>query len=119
MDQQQQAGGRPAQPNHPNDEVSATLSDIAQAFEAWENGFRADPTKFMTADECAAAQVSAMSASRAAHFWQLLLAIPSVDVYPNLLKDDPDSRRAYYQSRCNWGNSRGPADRDTPFNAER
>lgn len=91
---------------HPMDAASASLRQLAEAFEAWENGFRAEPTKFMTADECAAAQVSDLSASRAAYFMELLKAVPGVEFYPNLLKDDPESRRAYYEARCAWGNVR-------------
>lgn len=68
---------------HPKDEVSATIGQLAEAFEAWENGFRAEPSRFMTAEECAASQVSELSASRAAYFMELLKAdgeTPSADV---------------------------------------
>lgn len=54
--------------------MTVTLEQMAQAFEAWENGFRADPTKFLTAEECAAANVSTLSADRAAYFRELLAA---------------------------------------------
>ena len=46
--------------------MSATLEQLAQAFEAWENGFRAEPSKYLTAEGCAAANVSSLSADRAA-----------------------------------------------------
>ncbi len=54
------------------------MSQLAQAFEAWEDGFRAEPAKYMTAEECAAAQVSDLSANRAAYFMGLLRATPGV-----------------------------------------
>lgn len=54
--------------------MPVTLEQMARAFEAWENGFRADPSKYMTAEECAAANVSALSADRAAYFRELLVA---------------------------------------------
>jgi hypothetical protein len=67
------------QPNPPPTEQSlapnsmtVTLEQMAQAFEAWENGFRAEPSKYLTAEECAAANVSALSADRAAYFRELL-----------------------------------------------
>lgn len=50
-----------------------TLEQMAQAFEAWENGFRAEPSKYLTAEECAAANVSTLSADRAAYFRELLV----------------------------------------------
>jgi hypothetical protein len=53
---------------------NVTLASMAQAFEAWENGFRADPSKYLTAEECAAANVSQLSADRAAYFYELLTA---------------------------------------------
>lgn len=90
--------------NHPNDEVSATLSQLAKAFEAWENDFRAEPSKYLTAEECAAAGVSKLSASRAAHFMALLRATPGVEFYPTLMSVDAASREAYYASRCRWVN---------------
>ena len=52
--------------------MSVTLEQMAQAFEAWENGFRAEPSKYLTAEECAAANVSALPADRAAYFRELL-----------------------------------------------
>lgn len=52
--------------------MTVTLEQMAQAFEAWENGFRAEPSKYLTAEECAAANVSALSADRAAYFRELL-----------------------------------------------
>jgi hypothetical protein len=52
--------------------MTVTLEQMAQAFEAWENGFRAEPSKYMTAEECAAANVSTLSADRAAYFRELL-----------------------------------------------
>ena len=55
--------------------MPVSLEKLAKAFEAWERDFRAAPTKFMTADECAAAQVSQLSAGRAAHFASLLAQV--------------------------------------------
>lgn len=75
MDQQQIAGPVPAVVDTaavaaPG--AAVELARFARAFEAWENGFRANPTKFLTAEECAAAEVSELSASRAAYFSELL-----------------------------------------------
>lgn len=55
--------------------VTVTVEQMAKAFEAWENGFRAEPTKYLTADECAAAEVSQLSADRAVYFRELLGAV--------------------------------------------
>jgi hypothetical protein len=55
------------------EKLTVTLEQMAQAFEAWENGFRADPSKFLTYEECAALNVSTMSADRAAYFRELLI----------------------------------------------
>lgn len=52
--------------------IRVSIEQMAKAFEAWENGYRADPQKFMTADEVAAAEVSQLSADRAAYFRELL-----------------------------------------------
>ena len=52
--------------------TTATLEQMAKAFEAWENGFRADPSKYLTAEEAATAEVSTLSADRAAYFNELL-----------------------------------------------
>ena len=52
--------------------ITVTMEQMAQAFEAWENGFRAAPEKFLTAAECAALNVSEVSADRAAYFRELL-----------------------------------------------
>jgi hypothetical protein len=49
-----------------------TLEQMAKAFEAWENGYRAEPSKYLSAEECAAASVSTLSADRAAYFHELL-----------------------------------------------
>lgn len=59
-----------------NQPMTVTLTQMAQAFEAWENGFRADPSKYLTVEECAAANVSTLSADRAAYF-SALLAMPA------------------------------------------
>jgi hypothetical protein len=53
--------------------LTVTLGQMAQAFEAWENGFRAEPSKFLTHEECAALDVSTVSADRAAYFRELLI----------------------------------------------
>lgn len=52
--------------------IRVSMEKMAKAFEAWENGYRADPQKFMTADEVATAEVSQLSADRAAYFHELL-----------------------------------------------
>jgi hypothetical protein len=52
--------------------VQVTLQQLALAFEAWEHGFRAEPTKFLTLDECAALSVDQVSADRAAYMLELL-----------------------------------------------
>jgi hypothetical protein len=52
--------------------MSVTLEQMAQAFEAWENGFRAAPERFLTTEECAALNVSTLSADRASYFRGLL-----------------------------------------------
>lgn len=48
------------------------LGKFAKAFELWEQGFRTDPTKFLTYEEAAKMGVSELSAERAAYFYQLL-----------------------------------------------
>jgi hypothetical protein len=48
------------------------LMNLAKAFEAWENGFRANPEEYFTAEEVAAMGVSELSASRAVYFNELL-----------------------------------------------
>jgi len=77
------------QPNPPPTEqrqalnsITVTLQTMAQAFEAWENGFRAEPSKYLTAEECAAANVSALSADRAAYFRELLGTLPQKPTPP-------------------------------------
>lgn len=52
--------------------IRVNIEQMAKAFEAWENGYRAEPQKFMTADEMASAEVSQLSADRAAYFHELL-----------------------------------------------
>ncbi len=49
-----------------------TLTQLAKAFEAWENDFRAKPSEYLTAEEASAAEVSELSADRAAYFLELL-----------------------------------------------
>lgn len=63
-----------ARPTLAQGTVTVTTEQLAKAFEAWENGFRAEPSKFLTAEECAAAEVSALSADRAAYLMALLIA---------------------------------------------
>ncbi len=62
--------------------LTVTLEQMAQAFEAWENGFRAEPSNYLTAEECAAANVSALSADRAAYFRELLAVAPQKPTPP-------------------------------------
>jgi hypothetical protein len=52
-----------------------TLEQLAIAFELWETGYRADPSKYMTQEECIKADVSELSADRAAYFQELLKQI--------------------------------------------
>lgn len=52
--------------------IRVSIEQMAKAFEAWENGYRAEPQKFMSAEEVAAAEVSQLSADRAAYFHELL-----------------------------------------------
>jgi hypothetical protein len=52
--------------------IKVNIEQMAKAFEAWENGYRAEPQNFMTADEMAAAEVSQLSADRATYFHELL-----------------------------------------------
>jgi len=52
--------------------LTVTLAQMARAFEAWERGYRAEPSKFLTQEQCAAAEVSELSADRAAYFHELL-----------------------------------------------
>jgi len=49
-----------------------TLTQLAQAFELWEQDFRVSPSQYLTAEETAAGVVSELSASRAAHLQALL-----------------------------------------------
>lgn len=58
------AGGRLAHP--------LTVAQLAQAFEAWETGYRAEPEKYMTEAQTAALNVSTVSADRAVYFAALL-----------------------------------------------
>jgi hypothetical protein len=45
---------------------------FTKAFEAWENEFRNDPSKFMTSEEAAALEVLPLSERRAAYFEAIL-----------------------------------------------
>jgi hypothetical protein len=55
--------------------METSLQALAQAFEAWENNYRANPEQFLTAEEIAAEGVSELSASRAAYMYALLMEI--------------------------------------------
>lgn len=55
--------------------METSLHSLAQAFEAWENNYRANPEHFLTAEEIAAEGVSELSASRAAYMYALLMEI--------------------------------------------
>lgn len=48
------------------------LERFAKAFQKWEEGFRAEPDKFLTPEESLALEVSELSADRAAYFIKLL-----------------------------------------------
>jgi hypothetical protein len=52
--------------------LTATIVQMAVAFEKWENDYRANPELYMTVEQTAAAGVSTLSADRAAHFYALL-----------------------------------------------
>jgi len=58
------------------EQLTVTVQQMAQAFEAWENGYRATPGEYMTPEQCAQAQVSELSANRASYFAQLLRDAP-------------------------------------------
>lgn len=49
-----------------------TRAQVEQAFEAWERGYRIEPEKYRTADECKCLSVSQVSAERADYFVELL-----------------------------------------------
>lgn len=51
------------------------IQKFAKAFELWENGYRADPSKFLTEAETATMEVSTVSIERAEYFNQLLKEI--------------------------------------------
>jgi hypothetical protein len=48
------------------------LEKLAKAFELWENSYRANPNKYLTAEVCARLKVSEISADRAEYFQELL-----------------------------------------------
>lgn len=50
-----------------------TLQEFAVAFEKWENGYRINPSAFMSNEEVASAEVSEVSAGRAEFFMELLM----------------------------------------------
>jgi hypothetical protein len=50
-----------------------TKEQMEQAFEAWEKGYRIEPEKFRTLEECKFLGVSQLSAERADYFYELLL----------------------------------------------
>jgi hypothetical protein len=49
-----------------------TKEQMQAAFEAWENGFRVEPEKFRTHEECAALGIDIVSAERTDYFWELI-----------------------------------------------
>ena len=49
-----------------------TVEDFAKAFQKWEEGYRVEPTQFLTHMECQALGVSELSAARAATFIEIL-----------------------------------------------
>lgn len=51
------------------------IQKFAKAFELWENGYRAEPWKFLTEAETAEMNVSTVSIERAEYFNQLLKEI--------------------------------------------
>ncbi len=57
-----------------------SLTRFAQAFQLWEEAFRADPEKFMTVEETASAEVSQLSADCAAYFVALLAQVDKAEV---------------------------------------
>lgn len=56
------------------------LTRFAKAFQLWEEGYRADPEKFMTPEETASAEVSQLSADRAADFAAFLAQVDKAEV---------------------------------------
>lgn len=69
---QKQPNPAPTEQRTAPNAMTVTLEQMAQAFESREKGFRAEPSKYLTAEECAAANVSTLSADRAAYFRELL-----------------------------------------------
>lgn len=55
-----------------NTPITVTRETLIDAFEAWENGYRTEPTKFRTAEECDAMGVQQVSVERADYFFALL-----------------------------------------------
>lgn len=53
-------------------EVAITLTSLATAFEAWNNGVRTAPSDFRTVEECAEMGVSQLSMEQAVYFMSLL-----------------------------------------------
>jgi hypothetical protein len=49
-----------------------TIEQFAKAFAAWENGYRSNPTEYLTPEEVSEIDVSQLSADRATYFHQLL-----------------------------------------------
>jgi hypothetical protein len=49
-----------------------TIEDFAKAFQKWEEEYRAEPTKFLTEEECQALGVSKLSTERAFTFMDFL-----------------------------------------------
>ncbi len=52
--------------------IQITEATAAQAFEAWETAYRANPDGFYTPDETARMEVADVSTARAIHFLALL-----------------------------------------------
>lgn len=51
---------------------NVTKAQMERAFEAWENGYRIEPDKYRTPEECAGLPVTQVSAERADYFFELL-----------------------------------------------
>ncbi|KQO23476.1 hypothetical protein [Acidovorax sp. Leaf78] len=65
-------GGLLCSCNASQDSAPATLQDFAAAFTAWEQQYRNDPSDFMTAEECRAAEVAEHGERCAIYFNALL-----------------------------------------------
>jgi len=55
--------------------ITVTVEKLAEAFELWNNGFRATSSRRLTYEECDAIKVSEQSGQCGAGFYQLLVHV--------------------------------------------